>query len=135
MAEPTSSSIDSKKGRRCCHCKQIKSFSEYSRDVNGPAGLYRGCKKCQSGRNKVRYQKNKEAICKRTRLHYRKKRTDPEFKKKEWSRMLQIKYNIDAEIYERMFLAQKGVCWICKNPETVKGQHGLRMRVHPLILE
>lgn len=125
MAEPTSA-IDSAAGRRCCHCKQIKPFPEYASDKNGPAGLYRGCRLCVNKRHKLYYRKNRIKIRARTKENHKIRRNDPVYKKQEWSRILKAKYDIDAKIYAEMHNKQKGVCAVCRNPETVRSQNKVR---------
>lgn len=47
--------------KACCHCKEIKVFSEFWKDSSRKDGLHHNCKKCGNRLSKTSYKKNRES--------------------------------------------------------------------------
>ena len=58
--------------KKCTHCKKIKSFSEFNKNISQKDGYHHQCRKCQSKFAKSHRKTNKEVLNKNTRL-WRKK--------------------------------------------------------------
>ena len=115
--------IDSDEGRLCCHCKTIKPFSKYTKDIkSGYRGFRRECKDCANDRARKYYADNKEKVCDRTRANHKERRKDPSFKVRERDRRIQFCYGITLAGYNSMFENQKEVCAICGGKETAKAK-------------
>ena len=88
------------KSKVCTECEEEKLFSEFHRDKTHKDGHRNRCKKCQNKLTK----------------EYRQTKCGRE--KKENSR-LKHKYGIALEKYNQKWGEQKGLCAVCKKPETV----------------
>jgi hypothetical protein len=94
-------------GKHCSHCTVYKPFSEFpsSKNSHNRGGVYAYCKACANKRVKRRDNPVKR------RAH-----------------KLIIRFNLSQEEYDAMFVAQGGVCAICKQPETRLDNTGKRIR-------
>lgn len=98
---------------KCSRCKQDKAVDEFYNNKSQGRGKTHYCKPCQSDYMADVYQRtkdkraqyladNKDVIAERKRSYY-----------------LRSTFGITIEKYERMEVAQNGVCLICREPEVV----------------
>jgi hypothetical protein len=90
--------------KKCSGCKEVKSLTEFPKDINSRDGFYLYCKQCACKRSKKRYDDNGR---------------DPF---KTWEFHLKRTYGITPAQYEEMLTAQEGVCAICGQSETATYQ-------------
>lgn len=89
--------------KKCCRCKLVKNFSEFSFCKRPPDGLCRFCRECDAKRNKE------------YALKYAEKRRNQRLLKK---------YGINSTEYDTMLQRQNGKCAICKKTNTIKAING-----------
>mgnify|MGYP000629387153 CR=1 FL=1 len=96
--------------KTCIDCKMLKPLSEYFKNASSKDGHIGTCKACKArqqrerrkaGKNPERYQKEAE-----------RRRNDH----------LKANYGIDSAEYLKLYAEQKGVCAICKQPESMEGR-------------
>ncbi len=88
--------------KQCSKCRKQKWNSEFSKNKTSSDGLQSWCTYC------VReYQEN-----------------DPKRKITIRKDHLKSKFNLTIEGYELILKSQKGICKICKQPETAKDRNG-----------
>lgn len=89
--------------KKCTKCKELKLISEFTKRKASKDG-YRAMCKC----------------CVRTKLVHKQK-TQPDFIR---GKNLKARFNLSINDYNKLFLKQRGVCAICKNPEVIKDVKG-----------
>lgn len=87
--------------KQCIKCKQWKAKSCFSPSKEGKYGLQSRCKKCRNIEQKI-------------------KRGTQEGKRAFRKSVLKCKYNVALKQYNKMFEEQKGVCAVCRKPETAQ---------------
>lgn len=103
--------------KRCSKCGKTKSRDDFRK--HGKQGKCRStCKKCDYQVVRDR-RTNDPGYCKRAYAERKIRDSNYEIKKR-----LKEQYDLTLEQYDTMFEAQKGVCAICRSPETAKGNHG-----------
>ena len=86
--------------RRCSKCKKFKSLDKFYKDKSKVSGVTSHCKMC-----KDKYIKVHQAGRKRNSVY-------------DYDKRLRVKYDLTLKDYNRMLEQQKGLCAICKQPET-----------------
>jgi hypothetical protein len=123
--------------KKCRKCHSIFALNFYRTDNSRPDRLHPYCVPCRNlAQNNLRkhrmatspeyVQKQRELDRKRAKTRNQRKRTKAEHK----DYFLKWKYGFGLEAYEKMLLEQKGVCLICKKPETRKNKHTGTCRLH-----
>lgn len=97
----------------CSRCEIKKDLIQFSKDKGQSSGLRPECKDCV----KKYYRENKKSINKKHK-EYR-----DSHKAERRKQDLKNKYNITLNQYNKLVEDQKGVCEICKLPETRKGNN------------
>src|SRR3990167_6296586 len=85
--------------KACRDCKQVSPVTNFRKNPNGRFGVASYCKPCQSKRSRAHYLANLEHH-KATRRRYG----------------LKKRYGLSITRYNEMFVAQFGLCAICKEP-------------------
>lgn len=123
--------------KKCCHCKQIKSKSDFWKDKTKEDGLHHNCKSCGSKMSKKSYKNKREEWGKKYMPHttrtpeeqkkvlveraadYRKRRLvlQPDYRAVNWRRQFARKIGISSDIveqyYKKQFMKQQAHCAIC----------------------
>lgn len=110
--------------RKCTgRCQQVKPLTDFygwirkKRDGTRSKGYQSRCKLCISEENKGKPNPNKERDKERKRTRRREGRIKPV--SPEVNRKWDLRtYRMTIQDYDAMVVAQKGVCAICKKPET-----------------
>jgi len=98
------------KNKKCCTCKQFKTFSEFYRDRTISDGFARRCKDCQKEyiiqnidkikkKRKLYYQKNKEKKSKYYKEYYQKNRAKMVKRVMKWNEENPDKYQTNKRKY------------------------------------
>jgi hypothetical protein len=114
--------------KTCTTCNTIKLLSEFYKGSSNPDGLQYHCKNC----DRIKRHQHKLKNLEQTRIQARKnaKKHRLKFPTKNRSDMLQYKYGITLDDFNKMFKEQNGVCKICKREsymydERIKGMKNL----------
>jgi hypothetical protein len=109
--------------KQCTNCKATKPLAEFSNDKHRKDGLNLWCKSCQKAAASVYYVKNK--VKQRRREYYQENFEEISKKQKEIrTRTRGWQFGLEPGAYEKLFTEQKGLCKICRKPETKKNQWG-----------
>lgn len=133
------------KSKTCCHCKETKSVSEFWKDSGHKDGLHHNCKECgrsfcqkshrkkaaavgrqvlerprlvDEQKEKTYYERNREAVKKRT-ADYRRRRLvlQPDYRavesRRAFARSIGISPDVVEEHYKRLFMKQQAACAVC----------------------
>lgn len=95
--------------KTCPVCKERKPLWGFSKNKRVACGLCSYCKECNKKECK-QYRKSNPIITSH----------------KERIGWLRRTYNITLEEYQKIFDAQNGVCYICKQPETCRAKNGIK---------
>lgn len=122
---------ESSKG--CTKCRKVRPISFYCKSKKAADGLSSFCKVCRTTYQRNWKRNNTSKTKKYRRKHYVKNadkcnarttswriRNPDKYKKSERIRHLRAKYKISLEDYNKLFVAQKGVCAICKRLDASK---------------
>jgi len=132
------------KTKRCGHCKEVKSISEFCRDKSTKSGFQCWCKKCgyqsakdylknnpdvREGRNKQARERYKNSSKIRNKqinktLGWREKNRE-KYAYYMWGYGLK-KFNLTTDDYDKELEKQNEVCALCGKKETVKNQYGVK---------
>lgn len=91
------------KTKICSKCLKRKYIRQFSKMRTSKTGLHSYCKPCALKAHQAWSKKN-----------------PGKFGLSAWNAWLKRKYGIDKIEYQKLFNNQKGLCAICKNPETKK---------------
>lgn len=83
---------------RCSRCGQIKPLDAFYPSSSRPRGVTAHCIPCRRAYSAEYYRANEDY---RTKSRYR---------------LLESKYGVDKDLYDRIFTEQGGLCAICKSP-------------------
>jgi len=101
--------------KQCRHCRELKPLEEFHRDRSVKDGRRPECKVCTAAKRRERYRKDpaaeiarvkewQQANSARVNAYWRKRRQDPEVKRRDRSGHLRRKFGITIEEYEaRLF--------------------------------
>ena len=128
------------KEKQCPQCNRILPIVEFSKNKNLKDGLQCWCKQCHSEGNKRYRQTEKGKQCARRSVRkYRQSEKGKIKTKKYWKSKpgklasrktkLKQKFGITLEQYNKMFESQRGVCVICRKPETKRSNKGIGLRM------
>jgi len=110
--------------RKCFSCKIIKDINDFCKNRRNKCGYNYKCKNCCSITRKEYTKNNKEKLKKNYHEKYREKNLiyskTPLARERAKKSRLKTRYGLSVEDFERMKDSQKGVCAICKLPETFK---------------
>lgn len=117
--------------KRCTMCKQVKAFSEFSKQANGRFGLCPRCRKCKSEKakkdNSSKYKAKHKAS---TRAYYLKNRSAIIKYSKEYylanrDRYVQLQrlrqYGLTSEQFDAIKHEQEDKCAVCRGPYPGRG--------------
>ena len=110
------------KTKKCSDCKVKKPISDFSKHKQHKDGLHSWCKNCLSKRNKT-YQKKWRDSGKAniTRNKWYENNRD-KYNQMHLKSRLKRHYNLTLQQFNQMLEQQKGVCAICRQPETFKNR-------------
>jgi Recombination endonuclease VII len=94
--------------RKCYSCKEVKPIEMFSKDRTKTQGYGYRCNDCDYTRPKQHHRNTP-----RTAYH-RKYRNSPKAKAAERNRKLRDSYGITQSDYDDMWIAQGGLCAICR---------------------
>lgn len=104
--------------KKCCTCKNEKSFDNFYRSRNGVGGVHHRCKECTKALSSKHYFSNKNSYLEKQK-EYRKKN-----RKKYLGDLREAKlrrqYGMTLKDYDNMVIEQLGSCAICNEPNVTK---------------
>jgi hypothetical protein len=80
--------------KKCRHCKETKSISDFSRNKSYRDGYFSTCKACRKSKYPTTLKQKQQA----------------------YERQIKRNYGITVDDYEKMYLAQNGLCAGCSQP-------------------
>lgn len=115
--------------KTCKHCGEHKPLEAFYADSGARDGRRPECKACTPARRKRWYEANREREIRRVREwqqanserhleSQRRRRQDPEVKRRARAGHLRRKFGITSEQYDEMLAAQGGACALCGRPPT-----------------
>ena len=104
--EEQKSKLQSVTSRVCVACGIPKPLDEFY-DRKDRHGKRSKCKACRTAQTTIRTQEDRKLDI-------------PRHNRIRWVCSIRMKYGVEPEEYERLLAEQKGVCAICKQPETRK---------------
>ena len=97
-------------GKTCIACGEVKPLIEFYKNASSPDGHIGTCKACKAAQQRARRKANGGD-----------KRYVKEAERRRNNHLKSI-YGIDELEYRRMYERQRGVCAICKHPESIEGR-------------
>ena len=104
--------------KKCTKCGDPKPLNQFHQDASHKDGHSSQCDQCRCENGGSYYEKNKARCQARMREHYRKKMSVRENYEEFRDGRLRKQYGITLKTYWRMHKQQKGLCKICRQPET-----------------
>ena len=102
--------------KKCSKCKEVKSNSEFWKDLRKSSALCSKCKSCMKEAKKKYLKTLKgQQLQKEANERYKNKYPDKKTPyKKKWH--LKHAYNLSSDEHYQMWVNQNGCCAVCNNP-------------------
>jgi hypothetical protein len=106
----------------CSLCKEEKDISNFHKRSRRACGVASACKECRKPKSKAYYDDNTDTVISRVGKYQKDNAEEIRTSHKNWrainrnrvkSYALKNKYNLSFDDYNKMALAQNGLCLIC----------------------
>jgi Recombination endonuclease VII len=93
--------------KTCRECRERKPLEDFPLQPGGRDGRHPLCKPCRAAQERLRYQRQRDAILER-------RRNDGSWRRRARWRYFERTYGLERHDYESMYVAQRGCCAICE---------------------